>query len=369
MLHEFVTTYREAIIARSRLRARARPWPAASTVELQNGLPIFLSQLADTLQREEAATPLGGGAIGESATRHGRELLQLGFTVSEVVHDYGDIRQAVTEVAAEEHVLITTDEFRILNRCLDAAIADAVTEHARITAESRSTQEFERMGRIMHEIRNQLSTAVLAFEVVRRGTVGLGGSTAAVLGRSLAGLRELVDSTLSEVRTAASHQRPELVSVSSFFKEIVEGARLQAEYKGVGFTAAHVDPNLHVNVDRQLLASAVTNLLSNAFKYTPAGGRVILRAAARDDRVAIEVEDACGGIPNGVGDLFQPFGERRARNRTGLGLGLSIARRAVRTQGGDIRVHNMPGRGCMFIVEVPAAAVDDVRDAAAVSAS
>jgi signal transduction histidine kinase len=103
------------------------------------------------------------------------------------------------------------------------------------------------------------------------------------------------------------------------------------------------------------LQSAVTNLLSNAFKYTRAGGRVTLRARATEGRVAIEVEDACGGIPESKSDLFQPFGEQRAKNRTGLGLGLSIARKAVRAQGGDIEVRNIPGKGCTFVIGVPAA--------------
>jgi signal transduction histidine kinase len=129
---------------------------------------------------------------------------------------------------------------------------------------------------------------------------------------------------------------------------------LQAEYNGLQFTIEPIDPGLSVNVDPQLLASAVTNLLSNAFKYTLAGGRVILRARGTDGRVAIEVEDGCGGLPDGNTDLFEPFGERRGKNRTGLGLGLSIARRAVRAQGGDIEVHDMPGKGCTFVIQVPA---------------
>jgi len=319
---------------------------------------VFLTQLAETLRWEDTETPFSTQAIGDSATRHGRDLRALGFTVSQVVHDYGDICQAITELAGEQNAPITTKEFHVLNRCLDTAIADAVTEHARITAESRSADELERMGQVTHEIRNIVNTAILAFDVVKRGTVGVNGNTAAVLGRSLAGIRDLVDSTLSDIRTAASHQRPERFFVSAFLSDIAAAAALQAEYNRLQFTSEPVDPDLSVNVDRQFLASAVTNLLSNAFKYTPPGGRVTLRAFAMVGRVAIEVEDECGGLSHGKSDLFTPFGERRAKDRTGLGLGLSIARRAVRAQGGDIEVRNSPGKGCTFVIQVPAAQAD-----------
>src|SRR6185436_16594353 len=102
---------------------------------------------------------------------------------------------------------------------------------------------------------------------------------------------------------------------------------------------------LAVNADPQILSSAVMNLLNNAFKYTRPGGRVVLRAYKANERILIEVEDECGGIPDSRGDPFQPFGERRGGNRTGLGLGLSIARKAVRAHGGDISIRNTPGQG------------------------
>src|SRR6185312_4158654 len=108
---------------------------------------------------------------------------------------------------------ITTAEFHVLNRCLDTAIADAVTEHARLTAELRASAELERIGRLTHEVRNGLNTAILAFDVVRRGTVGLNGNTGAVLGRSLTALRTLVDSTLSDIRTQAGHQTSQPLAV------------------------------------------------------------------------------------------------------------------------------------------------------------
>jgi signal transduction histidine kinase len=117
------------------------------------------------------------------------------------------------------------------------------------------------------------------------------------------------------------------------------------------------DPSLAVNADRHTLASAVSNLLQNAVKFTPAGGQVWLRAHAAADRVVIEVEDQCGGLP--VEDpalLFHPF-ERRSIDRTGLGLGLSICQRGVEANGGRLDVRNNPGKGCVFSIDLPAAAI------------
>ena len=201
MFYEFITIHREAIIAKTRLKVSTRAWPPASTVELENGVPLFLSQLAETLRYEGTTTPFSATAIGTSATRHGGDLRALGFTVSQVVHDYGDICQAVTELADELNAPVTASEFHILNRCLDTAIADSVTEHARITAAAAVTDEMERTGRVMHELRNRLNTAMFAFDVLKRGTVGIGGSTGAVLGGSLVAMRSFVDNSLADIRT------------------------------------------------------------------------------------------------------------------------------------------------------------------------
>ena len=80
---------------------------------------------------------------------------------------------------------------------------------------------------------------------------------------------------------------------------------------------------------------------------------MVLRAQADGVRLLLEVEDECGGLPDSLGDPFQPFGERRGRDRTGLGLGLSIARKVVAAQDGTIRIRNMPGTGCVFVVDLP----------------
>ena len=133
LLCEFIVAHREDIVARTRERVRSRPWPSVSSREIEFGVPLFLTQLSETLRLEATTTPFSPDAIGSSAARHGAELLAAGFNVSQVVHDYGDICQAITEIAVERHAPITVEEFHTLNRCLDMAIAEAVTEHARLT--------------------------------------------------------------------------------------------------------------------------------------------------------------------------------------------------------------------------------------------
>src|SRR4029453_13183408 len=110
-------------------RVRRRSWPSISSREIEHGVPLFLTQLTETLRLGATSAPFSSDAIGFTAARHGAELLAAGFNVAQVVHDYGDICQVITEIAVEQHAPITVEEFHTLNRCLDAAIAEAVTEH------------------------------------------------------------------------------------------------------------------------------------------------------------------------------------------------------------------------------------------------
>ncbi|HET9594561.1 MAG TPA: HAMP domain-containing sensor histidine kinase [Anaeromyxobacteraceae bacterium] len=355
MLYDFVSANRDELISRTRMKLLARPWPSASTDELENGIPLFLTQLAETLRLEASLTPFSDSAIGSSASKHGRDLLAMGFTVSQVVHDYGDVCQAITELAVEKRATISSEEFHTLNRCLDTAIAAAVTEYGRLKDEATSHHEVERLGQVAHELRNLIQTALLSFQVVKAGRVGITGSTGGVLGRSLIDIRDLVDSALSEVRLAATTQRRDRVSLLVFVEEIAVAANLHAEYRDIRLTVEPVNPALAISVDPQLLASALMNLLHNAFKYTHANGQVTLRTRAENGRVFIEVEDECGGLGEKSPDLFRPFGDRRGNDRSGLGLGLSISRKAVEANGGEVRTLDLPGKGCVFGIELPLA--------------
>jgi hypothetical protein len=160
MLHDFITTYREAIIANTSERLSSRGWPSAKAQQLQYGVPVFLTQIAETLKFQTSATPSGPEAISATAVLHGCELMAMGFNLSEVVHSYGDICQAITHTALDHGAPIAVEEFVSLNRCLDTAIAEAVTEHARLTMQQLSARETQRLKQMVEEVSGILHDAI-----------------------------------------------------------------------------------------------------------------------------------------------------------------------------------------------------------------
>jgi hypothetical protein len=156
-----------------------------SDVELPNGVPVFLDQLVAALRIPQGTDALDLDAIRRSARRNGDDLLGMGLTIAQVVHDYGDVCQVVTELAVGQAASIPSNEFQTLNLCLDVAIAEAVTAYS-TQSQSRITDEgTERLGMLAHELRNLLNTAMLSFESIRRGRVAVGGSTSLLHERSV----------------------------------------------------------------------------------------------------------------------------------------------------------------------------------------
>jgi hypothetical protein len=191
-------------------------------------VPLFLEQLTRTLRAEDdgeddeslrisgasGGDTLALSEIGVSAAAHGKVLLDLGFTVDQVVHDYGDLCQAITDLAVERNAAFSIDRFRTLNRCLDNAIADAVSGFAQQRDEAISLQssveENQRLGFLVHELRSYLQTATLAFSALEAGKLSIGGSTSGLVKRSLASLAALLTESIAGVLAsslAPSHTR------------------------------------------------------------------------------------------------------------------------------------------------------------------
>jgi hypothetical protein len=177
-------------------------------------VPLFLQQLVETLRTEQdthvrdvdAEPTPAPTEIGRAAALHGAELLRRGFTVDQVVHDYGDVCQCVTALAVEQDTLISTDEFRTLNRCLDNAIADAVASFgsARQTSLDRQAETLQqRLVVFADEHRRLIDIAVQSLTAIKTGNIGISGATGALLDHALAELGSLTERSLPDILLAS----------------------------------------------------------------------------------------------------------------------------------------------------------------------
>ena len=207
MMSEFLAAHRDQLIARCTGKVAMRPLRQATQLQLANGIPLFLTQLGRTLEAEQLGSSLeslrisgaSGGdlsqfsEIGLGATEHGKQLSSLGYTVDQVVHDYGDLCQAITEMAFEEQSAIEVEEFQTLNRCLDNAIATAVvafsTQSGRDKTRKGDADAGELLGPLLHDLRSSLATAHYAATAIELGNLPMAGSTGSILKRSLSAMR------------------------------------------------------------------------------------------------------------------------------------------------------------------------------------
>jgi hypothetical protein len=210
MLHEFLTSNRTELITRCRNKAAKRFAPSAIPIALDHGVPLFLQQLVETLRLEQTVphpenvepepTP-ASTEIGRAAAVHGADMLRLGYTIDQVVHDYGDVCQSVTQLAGEQEEHISTVEFRTLNRCLDNAIADAVTSfgsvrQVRINDQAETMEQ--RLSFYSGEHKRLVDIALQSYTALRSGYVGVTGATGTLLAHTLEELRYLADRKLPD---------------------------------------------------------------------------------------------------------------------------------------------------------------------------
>jgi hypothetical protein len=188
--------------------------PTATPAAIDHGVPLFLQQLVETLRCEETTADRDGADaepnvahtdIGRAAAVHGTELLRLGYSVEQVVHDYGDVCQSVTALAVELSIPISTDEFRTLNRCLDNAIAGAVASFGsahQVSLDRQAETLQHRLSAFTAEHQRLVDIAMQSYAAIKTGNIGLTGATGTLLIHALGELRSLVDRTLPEIRVA-----------------------------------------------------------------------------------------------------------------------------------------------------------------------
>jgi signal transduction histidine kinase len=351
VLENFIAEYTNQIVDRASLLSQARD-PRRHEHPAKADIATFLAQVASTLRRDGAAAD---HTLHAAAGRQGASMLRGGHPIVDVVQSYGDICQAVTSVAAEVRSPISAEDFCVFNRCLDDAIGHAVGEYNRIADERRTTQEIQHLGIAAHELRDQLQTARLSLRALQSSRSPIDGTSGQLLERALNNLSTLVERMLSEVRLGADVAHRQSIELAPFLEEVAMTAALIAESRGITFTLDS-ETSGTLDGDRHQLMSAVMNLVQNALKFTEAGGDVRVTVRMTSTRLFVAVQDQCGGLLDPSPQITKAFTDRRGTDRTGLGLGLSIAKKIIRAHAGDITVRNVPGCGCVFTIELPVVA-------------
>ena len=320
--------------------------------ELAYGFDVLLDEIVRALRKESgfpSASPLPGNS--DTARRLGSRRQAKGYEIAKIATDVGAISKSVGELGRRQGLSFSAAEYRVFNECIDTASASALDEFWNRAREQREHDDAARVGFVVHELRNSVSTALMSFAILRRGEVGISSKTGDVLDRALRRLGGLIDELLLAVQLQAGVKLDtRRLSLAALIGDVTDAAVVE---RGIRLET-RVDEGVYAHGDESLLVSVFSNLVQNALKFTRDGGRVEVRGFVDDSSVVVEVEDECGGLPPGKQDeLFAPF-VRRAADRRGVGLGLAITRDAVKAHGGEVSVSNLPGKGCVFRVTLPA---------------
>ncbi|MGW0759035.1 ATP-binding protein [Streptomyces sp. NPDC002814] len=287
--------------------------------------------------------------------------------VTHIIHRVEDVTELVrlrrTRPAAAEgmeiDLFVRAQEIREANEQLSRANSELDAVGRRLREEQRAKDRF--IATLSHELRNPLAAATAATELLALDMPD-GHPALSVLERQLGTLVRMSNDLLDGTRAVTG--RLELVRERTDLRSVVDSAC--ADIRGL---FGHEDRTLEVSLppgpvpvdgDRLRLAQVLTNLLSNALKYTPPGGHTEVRLTVEEGQVRLTVrDDGIGFDPGQAEDLFGVFMRAAPvgpRSPDGLGLGLAVARTVMELHGGTISAHSDgPGKGATFTALMPVA--------------
>ncbi len=349
MLAEVVRQHRERVLELARVRLGQMVGQDAAA-RGQEYLSELLDELVSDLTVSGGEPATRDPRIEQTAAHRGWQRQQDGAAISLVAHDFGVICDAVAQLADETTTPVDASEWQILNRAVDQGIAAALSAYEKHRERRERDELATRLGSVAHELRNALGAASTGFSMIKGGRVGTDSRTAELVTRNLGRAAVLANSLIAESRLDAAVE-PALMAVRP--RALIDDIVGSLSPGAVASLEVDAAPELTVMADEQLLISALTNLIQNAIKFTRRDGRVRIRARPEGPDTLIEVEDECGGLPPGTAErIFTPFVQQGA-NRTGAGLGLTIVRKVAVAHRGEVRVVDLPGRGCIFELRLP----------------
>ncbi|HEY5956720.1 MAG TPA: response regulator [Polyangiaceae bacterium] len=246
----------------------------------------------------------------------------------------------------------------------------------RVAAESANRAKDEFLAMLGHELRNPLSPILTALQLMKLQGPDASARARSVIERQVTHLTRLVDDLLDVSRLARGkvELKTERLEMADIVAKAIEMASPLLEQRNHRLTVELPRHGLKVNGDAPRLSQAVSNLLTNAAKYTPAGGNIGIRAEKAERDVILSVHDSGIGIaPEVLPHIFDLFIQERQtidRSQGGLGLGLSIVRNLIERHGGKVTARSEgTGRGSEFIVQLPLVVTDTEPPCLAVSST
>jgi PAS domain S-box-containing protein len=243
---------------------------------------------------------------------------------------------------------------------ITAVIRDVTEAKKREAERNRAIADREALLAIVsHDLKNPLTAIILSAQALRRaGRAGDGkrGELVARIERSAHQMKSLIADLLdsSKIQSGTFALKREPSRLNEIFSDVIEPIRTQAEAKRIALVVSIPDSLPLAECDRRRIGQALSNLLQNAVKFTPPGGRIELTAMEADTGISVSVSDTGPGIaPEHLLKVFDPYWQAEKTGTLGSGLGLSIAKGIVEAHGGTLAAENKPGQGARFCFTLP----------------
>lgn len=272
------------------------------------------------------------------------------------------LRDSEGKILGAVNVLVDISDRKQAEQALSQLTEDYARLCEQLQESERRKDEFIAM--LAHELRNPLAPICNAIQILQLND-DLNPATERVceiMERQVTHIVRLVDDLLDATRIARGkiELRKELVDLVSVIRNVVEEARPTIDEARHQLAITLSPEPMMLDADPVRLTQVITNLLTNAVKYTPEGGQIWLSIRREDEQAVISVKDTGMGIPpemlSQVFDMFAQVDRTLKRSRGGLGIGLTLAKNLVELHGGDIEAHSEGiGMGSEFIVRLPLA--------------
>jgi signal transduction histidine kinase len=346
-----------------------------SSAELRDHAELMLKFIAKDLNtaqtRVEQRTKSHGLAarnVQDSGPEHGINRLESKFTMDQLFAEYRALRSSVLRLWKDAHPAPEVSDFEDMirfNEAVDQLVAGSVFSFVAAQREAEETEKQRRtqfLAMLGHELRNPLSPIITASSVLKtaKGNEKIIDNVSNVIARQVTHMAGLIDELLeiSRVTRGKIEVKLDNVEIEYVINDAVEQVTPQIEARGHRFDVEVLPKTAVVRCDKKRLVQVVANLLANAVKYTPDGGRVQLRSALHENEVVITVEDNGVGMPPEfiphAFELFSQVAPTSDRAAGGLGLGLALVKSLVELHGGKVACSSEGlGKGSQFTVLLP----------------